>query len=211
MPVDVLRVDISMEYHPIAGRGSAAVEWIPLASRDPNLRPFLVALLYARILTAHAETRAKLFQTIDEFSKQNVRDEGRTGFPFPRWMLEVGAGAPPQTIWPWDIHDDAGALTKPKLYQATLRGFQGSNTASYFGIHLKMAFGQERILATASSLLAITSYIESSDQEGCYELALFLWQMNEFYGAPEGVHIGKESEALAFATAAIRSGNLRTP
>src|SRR3990172_6889284 len=83
--VDAMRVDIFMEYQSLIGSGSAAVEWLPLASNDPNLRPFLVGLLYARVLAVDTETRAKLFWTIDDLSKRNVRDEGRTGFQFPDW------------------------------------------------------------------------------------------------------------------------------
>jgi hypothetical protein len=208
-PIDVMRADLFMEYHPLTRTGAAAVEWIPLASDDPNLRPFLVALLYARILVAHAETRAKLFQMVDELSKQNVRDEGHTGFPFPDWTLHVGAGVPDQRIWPWVLHDSPNALSEPKVYRATLQAFQGPATPGHFGIHLKMAFGQERILAPASPLIAIMSYAESTDQEGRYELAVLLWQINEFYGSPDSVRMGSESKALAAATAAIRSGDLR--
>jgi hypothetical protein len=209
-PIDVLRADLFMEYH-LTGTGSAAVEWLPLASNDPNLRPFLVALLYARILAVHTETRARLFWTIDELSKRNVRDEGRTGFPFPDWTLKVGTKVPPQRIWPWELCDSPSDLSKPKVYEATLQAFQGPSTRGHFGIHLKMALGHERILAPACSLIAITSYVESTDQEGRYELAVLLWQLNEFYGSPDGLRLGREHEALAAATASIRRGNLRAP
>ena len=210
-PIDVIRADLFMEYHPLTGTGSASVEWIPIASNDLNLRPFLIALLYARILVAHAETRAKLFKMVDELSKQNVRDEGHTGFPFPDWTLHVGAGVPDQRIWPWVLYDSPSALSEPKVYHATLQAFQGPTTPGHFGIHLKMALGKERILAPASPLIAIRSYAESTDQEGHYELAVLLWQINEFYGSPDSIRMGSESKALAAATAAIRSGNLRIP
>lgn len=74
-----------------------------------------------------------------------------------------------------------------------------------------MAFGQERILVPASPLIAITSYAESTDQQGHHELAVLLWQVNEFYGSPDRVRIGSESKALAAATTAIRSADLRVP
>jgi hypothetical protein len=210
-PIDVMRYDIFMEYNALTGTGSAALEWIPLASNDPNLQPILVVLLYARILGAHKETRAKLFWTIDELSKQNVRNNGQIGFPFPDWTLHVGARVPPQRIWPWELYDSPSSLIKPKVYKATLKAFQGLKAPGYFGIHLKMALGQERILAPASALIAITSYTQSTDQEGCYELAVLLWKINEFYGSPDRVRVGREHEALSAATAAIRSGNLRAP
>jgi hypothetical protein len=195
-----------MEYHPIAGRGSAAVEWIPLGSSDLRLRPLTVALLYARILTVHKETRTKLFQIVYSLSRKNVRDEGKTGFPFPEFIIEVGEWAPPQHIWPWDMYNSASVLTKPKIYQATLQGFP-----FYFGIRFKMALGKERIFAPASSLLAIKSLADSSDQEGCYELAILLWQINEYYRTPERMRLATESKALAFALAAIREGRLHAP
>lgn len=210
-PIDVMRVDLFMEYHPPTSTGAAVVQWVSLASNDPHLRPFLVALLYARILVAHAETRTKLFQVVDAISKQNVRDEGHTGFIFPDWMLPVGFCAPDQRIWPWVLYDNPSTLSEPKVYQATLQAFPGPATPGHFGINLKMAWGQERILAAASPLIAITSYAESTDQEGRYELAVLLWQINEFYGSPDGVRIGSESKALAAATSAIRSGDLRAP
>lgn len=210
-PIDVMRTDIFMEYHPLTGTSFAAVEWIPITSDDPNLRPLLVALLYARILVTHAESREKLFWMVDELSKQNVRDEGYTGFSFPDWTLHVGAGVPDQRIWPWEIYDSPSVLSKPKVYKATLKALQSPIPPGNFDIHLKMALGQERILAPAAPLLAITSFADSTDKEGRYELAVFLWQINEFYGSPDGVHIGSESKALAAATAAIRSGDLRAP
>jgi len=215
-PINAMRADIFMEYHLLPGCGRAAMEWKALASSDAILRPMLVALLYARILYAHTETRAQLFELVDVLSKQNVRDEGHTGFVFPGWPLPAGLGLQTQRIWPWELCDDPSTLSKPKVYRATLQALPGSAipgqaTSGHFGIHLKMALGLERILAPASALIAITSYAASTDQEGRYELALFLWQVNEFYGSPGNVRIGSEPKALAAATAAIKSGNLPFP
>ena len=210
-PIDVMRADLFMEYHPLTSSGTAAVEWVSLGSNDTNLRPFLVALLYARILAVHAETRTKLFKMIDVLSKQNVRDQGHTGFQFPDWTLSVGFGVPEQRIWPWNLCDNPGDLNEPKVYRATLQAFPGPATSEHFEIHLKMALGQTRVLAPASPLITITSYAKSTDQEGRYELAVLLWQVNEFYGSPDGVRLGSESKALAAATTAIRSGNIRIP
>lgn len=207
-PIDIMRADLFMEYHPLTCTGKAAVQWVSLGSDDSNLRPFLVALLYARILAVHAQTRAKLFELVDVTSKQNVRDEGHTGFLFPEWLLPVGFGAPEQRIWPWVLVDSPLALSESKVYVATLQACPESRR---FGINLKMAFGQERILAPASPLIAIRSYAESTDKEGRYELAVLLWQINEFYGSPDRVRIGSESQALAAAITAIRSADLRLP
>jgi hypothetical protein len=207
-PIEAMRANLLMEYHIATRTGSAAVEWVPLASDDSNLRPLLVALLYARILFAHTETRTRLFELVDVVSKQNVRDEGHSGFRFPEWDLPIGLGFPEQRIWPWTLVDNSGALSEPKVYSATLLAFPESRQ---FGINLKMAVGQERLLAPASALIAITSHAQSTDQEGRYELAGLLWQMNEYYGSPDRVHLGSEAEALAAASAAIRSGRLRLP
>ena len=120
--VEIMRLDLFMEYHVLSGKGSAALEWVPLASKDQRLRPFLVALLYARILGAHAETRDKLFRIIGEVSINNLQDRGFTGFAFPRWMLDVGMGVQIQQIWPWDIMPNPSFLTTPKVYRATMYG-----------------------------------------------------------------------------------------
>lgn len=207
-PLEIMRADLYMEYHPLTSSGSAAMEWVPIGADDMNLRPFLVALLYARILVAHAETRTKLFEIVDVVSKQNVRDEGSSGFLFPDLTLSIGSGAPEQRIWPWELLASIHALRKPKVYSATLLAFPESKQ---WGINLNMALGQERILAPASVLLTITFYLQSTDQEGCYELAVLLWQVNEYYGSPDRVRIGTETKAVAAATSAIRSGNLRAP
>ncbi len=205
--VDVMGLDISMSYYSLTGTGSAAVQWIPLSDETINLRPILICLLYARVLTITVETRAKLFWLIDELGKSNVRDQGQTGFPFPEWALEIGHGAPPQHIWPWGIYDNPNDLIKPKVYRATLETWR----KGYFDIHLKMAFGLDRVLTPSAALIAIHSYCLTVDQKGCYELALCLWQINEFYQKPENIRIGKESLALNTAMNVIRSGNLNIP
>ncbi len=207
-PIEVMRVNLHMEYQPLTCTGVASVEWTPLGYWDPNLKPFLLALLYARILSTHEETRSKLFELVDIASKQNIRDDGRTGFQFPEWMLPIGPGLPSQRIWPWAIVESRDALNNPQLYRATLLAFPESK---HWGIDLEMAIGQERVLAPASVLVAITSYAQAADTDGNYELAVLLWQINEFYGSPDGVRMGSETKALATATGAIRNGNLLVP
>lgn len=210
-PTEVMRAEIYMEYHPLVGEGAAAVEWVPLTSNDVNLRPCLLALLYARTLVNHAEARKELFNAVDAVSKQNVRDEGRSGFVFPDWSLSIGSGIPPQKIWPWELWDKPAALTDPKVYRATLQAFPEPSNLGRFGINLDMAWGQERILAPACALIAIVTHGLSTDREGRYELAVLLWQINEFYGSPHKAGIGSESKALAAAMFAIRNGDLRSP
>ena len=99
------------------------MQWVSLKSDDPNFRLGLIALLYARILVAHAETRTKLFELVDETSKQILLGEGHTDFLFPEWMLHVGLGAGEQGIWPWVLVAAPVALSKPKVYSATLLAF----------------------------------------------------------------------------------------
>jgi hypothetical protein len=202
-----MRLDIFMDYQPQSEKGTASVQWIPLASDDMRLRPILIELLYARILSIHAETRSQLFWTIDELSKQNVRDEGITGFDFKEWKLSLGLGIPPQTIWPWDIIDNPSQLINPKVYRATLKALR----PHVWDIHLEMAWGLERILTPASLLIAMHSYSKSTDQESRYELAMFLWQINEFYKSPEQIKPFKEATALRTAMDSIRAGGLRCP
>jgi hypothetical protein len=212
--LDVMRLDICMEFSPLlgGGQGSAYVEWVPLSQNEPKLRPLLICLLYARILTVHKETRSKLFWFIDELSKSNVRDEGKTGFQFKEWAIQI-SGVPSQYayqyIWPWTLFENRDVLDKPKVYQATLQA--SSDEPHTWYVDLKMDWGQERILAPASVLIAIDTYCKSVDQQGCYELALFLWQINEFYKSPDDIHIAQESKALRSAMNAVRSGNLTTP
>jgi hypothetical protein len=149
-PIDVLRGEIFMDFRPRSGRGAAVVRWVPVASDDGRLRPFLVTLLYARILTVHKETRSDRFTLIGELSKRNIRDEGAAGFVFPEWSLNV-PGVPSRRIWPWDLSQDITASSASKIYVATLQAFQPKEGRGYFDIHLKMAFGLERVLAPASA------------------------------------------------------------
>jgi hypothetical protein len=206
--VDVMRLDISMSYKSLDGIGCAYAEWIPISRDDPNLRPFLICLLYARVLSIDdRESRVHLFGFINEISKSNIRTEGKTGFAFPEWSLNIGHGAPLQNIWPWSFCEKTDFPYKPRVYQATLK----ASSKGYFSIHLKMAIGLEKLLVPSSALIAIYSYCESVDQKGCYELALWLWQINEYYKSPNNISIGSESSALKAATNAIRSGNLTIP
>lgn len=204
--VDVMRAALFMEYNPLIGVGTASVQWIPLAV-DDDLRPFLIALLYTRILSVHSPARTKLFHIVNDLSSCNINDGGNTGWDFPDWPLELGLGMPVQAIWPWIIRKDPALLSKAKLYQATLqvasKSYGEPNVDLHFTLHLTMAFGQQRILAPAAPLIAITSYVEESDREGCYQLALLLWHINKFYKSPDNIQIGSESVALATAMKAI--------
>ena len=77
---------------------------------------------------------------------------------------------------------------------------------------LKSLWARKGILAPASPLIGISSYAQSADQTAVITTCtLLLWQVNQCYGSPDQVRVGSESEALAAATTAIRSDNLRVP
>jgi len=194
-----------MNYSSMLRSGVCSVNWVPLASDDWRLKPILIALLYCRILGVHKETAPHLMKLVGEISIQNVRTEGTYGFEFPHWAPEFGLGVGTQTIWPWEITECACG-PETKVYRATLK-----SALPRWLIHLDMAFGLERILAPASSLIAINTFAKETDQEGVYELGLFLWLINEYYGTPIGAHPGSESDAVFHAMQKIRSGNIHMP
>lgn len=209
--VDVIQLDILMQYSVSLGLGSAALRWTDPTGAGPDIQSHLVALLYGRILCVHAETRGELFQRVGDLSKQNVRTEGATGFNFSPWVLHVGLGGGDHSLWPWEI-TSPDALYEPKIYSAILKYGQPSSVApNGRWIHLDMAFGQERVLAPSSALIAIDGVAKGSDQETRYGLALTLWQMNEYWGSPNRISMGTEARAYAAALQAIRSGQLRVP
>ena len=202
--MEVMRLDISMNYSSMLRSGVCSVQWVPLASEDWRLRPFLVALLYCRILGVQRETAQHLMNIVGELSVQNVRKEGAIGFDFPTWAPDYGLGVGTQIIWPWEITQ----LSDPtaKVYRATLKA-----APPRWLIHLDMAFGLERVLAPASALIAIKAFADNSDQEGVYELATLLWLINEYYRTPQRARPGLESDAVLYATEKLRAGNIQMP
>jgi hypothetical protein len=213
--VDIMRLDIHMSFSPVlgGGQGIAFVNWTPLEYSEPNFgrvtKPTLLSLLYSRTLTntETKETRTKLFELINELSISNIRDQGHTGFLFPEWTIDVFGTH--LFIWPWIFAESPNDLDKPKLYSATLQAFP--NIRDYYAIDLKIAWGQEKILTPASVLIAIYYYCQTIDNQECYELALLLWQINEYYRLLGNISIGHESKAFKFAMDAIRNGNLTIP
>jgi hypothetical protein len=175
------------------------------------IQALLVALLYGRALVNHKETRQELFTRVGDIAIQNVRSEGANGFEFDRWVLHVGLGGGDHTLWPWQLVAP-GELTSSKIYSAFLKqGKPTSNAPLGRWIHLDMAMGLERVLAPASALIAIAGFSRTCDQETRYMLALYLWQMNVYWGSPERISIGSEALAYTAAHSTIRSGQLRVP
>lgn len=208
---DLIRVDILMQYELRFGFGMAAVEWFDLSGGGQVIQAYLVALLYGRMLWAHNETKEDLFWRITDLATENVRTEGASGFDFTEWVLHVGLGGGDHTLWPWEIVAPKH-ITTPKTYSAILKHREPTSLAPLgLWIHVDMAWGQERILAPSSVLIAITAFSKSCDQETRYFLALLLWQMNTYWGSPDRVSACTESLALAAADSAIRTGELRLP
>jgi len=209
--VDVIRLDVLMEYSVSLGMGRAALQWTdPMGGGAPIQTP-LVALLYGRTLVNHKETRQELFGRVGDLAMQNVRSEGATGFEFSQWVLHVGLGGGDHTLWPWQIATPE-QLTSPKIYSAFLKqGKPTSNAPLGRWLHLDMAMGLERVLAPSSALIAIAGFSRTCDQEARYVLALYLWQMNVYWSSPDRASIGSDALAYAAAHSAIRSGQLRVP
>lgn len=212
--VDVMRLEVCMSYSPNISHGTAYVNWVPIVqdvNNVNNLKPLFIGLLYSRILTIQKEIQQQLFDVIDNLSKDNVRNEGNTGYIFEEWFLHI-KGVPSylssQYIWPWTIDNSKDSLYKPKSYLAT---FSTNSAMGDYGISLKMGWGQERILAPSSVLITIASYCQNADPKGCYELAVYLWQINEYYKAIGKIPINHETKALKYAMNSIRDGNLIMP
>ena len=213
--IDVLRLDIYMSISPVieGGHGTACIKWVPLTHDEPNLRVLLICLLYAHIMTINKESRVKIFRLIDELSKANVRDEGNTGFAFKEWVVQLNSMTSQfaqQFIWPWKLVDNINELVKPGLFQAILRASVNEPREWYIDLK-KVASGQDWIFVSSVVLIAIDAYCKGVYRLGCYELAVYLWQINEFYKSPENIRPRQESLALSHAINAVRSGNLTVP
>jgi len=209
--VDVMRLDILMQYYHTLGCGTAALQWTDPLGGGPLIQAHLVALLYGRILRLHKESRSELFARVGSLAIKNVRSKGAAGFEFAPWVLRPDLTAGPQTIWPWPIVMP-GQLTAPKVYTAILKHGEPTPLApSGRWIHLEMAMGLERILAPSSALIAITGFSNTADRGARYYLARLLWQMNLFWGTSHMVSFFNEDQAYAAAVSAIRSGTFRLP
>ncbi len=193
-----LKLDVLMKFDIRSGQGVAALRWIvtrPHASlSDEQSRIALVALLYARTLVNHQETRGELFDRVAQAARRVLQGDG--DLMFELWTLHV-AGRD-FSIWPW-VLTEPGRVTDAKTYTATLQSTSGGSLA----IHLKMALGQERILAPSSALIAafgLAIVLSDSDRA---RLARVLLGINAHYLSPERIGIGSEPGALAAAMPAL--------
>lgn len=209
--IDVIRLDILMQYYTRLGEGTAALQWSDPMAGGPLIQAHLVALLYGRILCVHQETRHELFARVGELALQNVRSRGTTGFEFAPWVLHAGREGRDLKIWPWLIVPPE-QITSPTIYTAILKlGEPTSKTPAGRWVQLDMPTELERLLAPSSALIAIAGFSKACDQVSRYFLARLLWQMNVFWESPNQVSLFSETLAYAAADAAIRSGPFRIP
>jgi len=209
---DVMRLDVYMSYPPGAGQGSAGVVRVPLSHDDPTLIAVLIALWYSRVLSPHDETSPLLFEVVGDLAIANVRDQDHTRFPFPELSAAsdgLASQAGRQRIWPWTLLESPDSLESPKVYKATLS--MSLDDPDGYAIDLDMPAGQETVLVPSSALIAISAYSQSVDEQHCYELALLLWQINEYYKSLGELASGQESLAIKSTMTAIRSGELTIP
>jgi hypothetical protein len=204
---EAMRLDILMQYFVLNGFGSAALRWHDPMNGGEPIKAALVALLYGRILCIQKEARSELFARVDALAKENVRTKGAAGFEFQPWILQVGMGGGAQTLWPWEMKNPY--LAKPKIYSAVLRvGRPTWMAPSDAFLDLTMAWGLERILAPSAALIAIAGFSRECQRETRHFLALFLSQMNQFWGSPDRIALGTDARAYAAAHQALHSGSL---
>ncbi|HZX13473.1 MAG TPA: hypothetical protein VFF49_03650 [Thermodesulfobacteriota bacterium] len=230
---DCLRLEILMDYsEPIRKRGLdslglAAIRWTKIdenllstSERYNTFRGILVALHYAKILSAHDETRAELFSRTDEAVEQCILSEGKTSIDFKPWNLCIRdpvdiVGDFTTPIWPWKVVDSEpieecdpsfAPVGYPKTYVETLKvGPKSRSAPGGFWSYLDMPMGGERVLAPASVLLAITTLSRELDDQNRQVLAILLGYVNRYYGSPNHVSLASEAKAVATAMQAILS------
>jgi hypothetical protein len=195
---EYLKLDVLMKFDIWSGQDVAALRWIvarPHASlSDEQSRIALVALLYARTLVNHQETRGELFDRMAQVARRVLQDDGK--LTFEPWQLHV-AGKD-FWIWPWAL-TEPGRVPDAKTYTATLQ----STASGSLVIHLKMALGQERILATSSTLIAASGLATALNDSDRARLAGVLLGINAHYRSPDNIGLGSERGALAAAMPAL--------
>jgi hypothetical protein len=193
-----LKLDVLMTFNVRSGRGVAGLRWSitqPLVSlSDQETRIALVALLYARTLVNHRETRGELFDRMAQAAQRLLQENG--GLTFEPWTLRV-AGKD-FSIWPWALVEPE-SVTDAKTYTATLQ----STAAGSLAIHLKMAIGQERILAPSSALIATSGLAAVLNDSDRARLAGVLLAINAHYRSSDNIGLGSERGALAAAMRAL--------
>jgi len=193
-----LKLEVLMKFDIRSGHGVAALRWIvtrPYASlSDEQSKIALVALLYARTLANHQEARRELFDRMAQAVRGVLQGDGK--LTFEPWRLH--AAGKDFSIWPWAL-TEPGSVTDAKTYTATLQSTAGGSLA----IHLKMALGQERILAPSSALIAVSGLATALNDSDRARLAGVLLGINAHYRSSDNIGLGSERGALAAAMPAL--------
>jgi len=193
-----LKVDVLMQLDIRSGQGVAALRWI-VVRPHPSLsveqcRVALVALLYARTLVNNEETRVELFDRMARAAERVLEGDGK--LVFEPWRLHVFRRD--FSIWPWAF-TDPGQIAAAKTYTATLQ----SMTRGSLAIHLKMALGQDRVLAPSSALIAASGLATALSDSDRARLARVLLGINAHYQSPARIGLRSEPGALAAAMPAL--------
>lgn len=197
---DYLRATISMRYDTYiwgalkGGYGEGGVDWqavAPCAELPDDLAKIgLACLHYGRILAVHKESRPELFQRVGQAAQALADGEPEAGFE--PWSLQAGDAN--FSLWPWTL-SNAHDIEKPKTYVATLR----AKRPRELSVHLKMAWGLERMLAPGSVLVVLTTLAAGLDEAHRRLLGRALLAMNAHYEIPERA-AGPGKETKAFTT-----------
>lgn len=211
--VEVLRLDILMQYYRRLRSGTAALLWHDPLQGGPPIQAHLVALLYGHILRAHPATREELFMRVGELAQRSLRSKGASGFVFAPWCLHGPQPGEELTLWPWLIVPRE-QLTAATFCSAILRlGEPSAAAPAGRWIELELAHGQESdpVRVPSSALIAIAGLSQTCKPPTRYLLARLLYQMNHFWGSPAMTVFYSEAVAYAHAVSVIREGPLRLP
>lgn len=197
---DHLHLEVLMDLNLRTLQGRAALQW-ELRASHPSLsedqcRIALAGLLYSRILVIHTETREELFRRVGKAALGLIN--GDSFLIVDPWLLQAGGLA--FQIWPWTVVDPKD-LPDAKGYVATLQ----STARGTLDIHLKMALGQERVLAPATVLIVAFELSRALDTAGRLRLGRVLAAINGHYESPDAVRIMSERHAMLAAMPALMS------
>lgn len=199
--LEYARVNTHMNFDLRLNSGSAAVTWEHLEPHPSfswtRRQIALAGLLYGRTLVNHEPTRAELFMRMDRYATELA--EGLDADLEP-WFLDTNAG--PMVLWPW-TSVDATEIGKAKTYRATLVEVGRGR----LGIHLKMAFGMENVLAPSAAIIPIVDLAGRLDESARKCLGAVLQAMNRYHGSPDGFgRIRSEISAFEAAMPILVSG-----
>ncbi len=177
---EYLHLESLMDFDLQLGHGRAAVRWQILSPHstlsEDQARIALVVLQYGRTLVNHGETRVELFKRVGTAAQGLI--DGAPVLPLDSWQLKVGGMS--FQIWPWTM-ERPEELEGAKTYIATLQEARGG----ILGIHLKMAWGQERVLAPSSAVIPMYALSGVLDEHGRILLGRTIRAMHHYYKTPE--------------------------